>query len=45
MEKDLYVGVNKKSKLVKIESDCLLTKDETLTLIDCLKKCVDMISD
>ena len=37
MEKDLYVGVNKKSKLVKIESDRLLTKDETLILIDCLK--------
>ena len=45
MEKDLCVGVNKESKLVKIESDCVLTKDETLILIDCLKKCIDMISD
>ena len=45
MEKDLYVGVNKESKLVKIESDCVLTKDETLILIDCLKKCIDLISD
>ena len=34
MEKDLWVGIDKKSKLVKIESDCMLTKDETLILID-----------
>ena len=45
MEKYLCVGINKKSKLVKIESDCVLTKDETLILIECLKKCIDLISD